>query len=151
MKRLRFSIDIDAPRTAVWDAMLGDDTYRVWTAEFMPGSHYVGDWSEGSKILFLAPGQNGPSGMVSRILTHRPYEHISIEHLGVVRDGQEHTSGDAVEGWAGALESYNLRESDGTTELLVEMDSDDANQAMFEDAWPRALRRLKELVEREAG
>jgi hypothetical protein len=30
------------------------------------------------------------------------------------------------------------------------MDSDDDNKEMFEDAWPRALRRLKELVEREA-
>jgi uncharacterized protein YndB with AHSA1/START domain len=87
MERLRFSIDIDAPPTAVWDAMLGDETYKVWAAEFMPGSYYVGDWSEGSKMLFLGPGPDGPGGMVSRIRTHRPYEHISIEHLGFVQNG----------------------------------------------------------------
>ena len=39
--------------------MLADDTYREWTSAFHPGSYYKGDWSEGSKILFLGPGDDG--------------------------------------------------------------------------------------------
>ena len=84
MNRLRFSVEIDAPRKKEWETMLGDATYREWTAEFMPGSHYVGHWSEGSRILFLAPGEKGESGMASRIRTNRPYEFLSIEHVGIV-------------------------------------------------------------------
>ena len=34
--------------------MLDDKTYRIWTEAFMAGSHYVGDWNQGSEILFLA-------------------------------------------------------------------------------------------------
>jgi len=34
----------------------------------LKGSHYIGDWSKGSKILFLGPNENGEmGGMVSRI------------------------------------------------------------------------------------
>ena len=148
MKRLRFSIRIDAPRDHVWDTMLGDATYREWTATFMPGSRYEGDWSEGSRILFLAPGEDGDSGMVSRIRANRPGEFVSIEHLGVVQDGREITTGDTVEAWAGALENYTFRDADGGTEVLIEMDSDEEHVEMFEGLWPKALQRLKEVAER---
>jgi hypothetical protein len=53
------SMNINAPKEKVWKTMLGEDTYRIWTEVFMPGSHYVGDWSKGSKILFLAPAETG--------------------------------------------------------------------------------------------
>ena len=55
MDKLHFSIVIKAPKEKVWDTMLNEDSYRVWTEVFMPGSHYVGDWNKGSKILLLAP------------------------------------------------------------------------------------------------
>ena len=38
LKTLNFEIDIHAPRACVWDAMLGPDTYRAWTAAFCEGS-----------------------------------------------------------------------------------------------------------------
>jgi uncharacterized protein YndB with AHSA1/START domain len=148
MTRLRFSIQIDAPRTTVWETMLGEATYRTWTAEFAQGSHYVGDWTTGSRILFLGPGEKGPTGMVSRIRANRPHEFVSIEHLGVVEDGREDTSSEAATAWAGALENYTFRDLDGKTEVLVEMDTNDEYREMFEATWPRALQRLKELAER---
>jgi uncharacterized protein YndB with AHSA1/START domain len=148
MKRLVFSIDINAPKEKVWHTMLDDSTYRIWTAEFAAGSHYVGDWTEGSRILFLGPGDKSETGMVSRIKVSRPYEYVSIEHLGVVEDGKEDTSSEAVKDWAGAHENYTFRSRDGATELQVEMDTSDAYKEMFETTWPRALQRLKELAER---
>lgn len=147
MEKLHFSIEIDAPRERVWDTMLEDASYREWTAEFMPGSRYEGDWEEGSKILFLGPGENGDSGMVSRIRVNRPYEYVSIEHIGLVEDGREDTTSDAVKGWAGARENYTFRDADGGTEVRVDMDTDDEHRAMFEATWPKALQRLKELAE----
>jgi hypothetical protein len=86
--------------------------------------------------------------MVSRVQECRPYERISIEHLGVVQDGKEDTTSDAVKGWAGAHENYTFKETDGVTEVLVEMDSADEYKEMFQSTWPKALQKLKELAEK---
>ena len=88
MEKLDFSIVIDAPRKKVWEVMLGKKTYPLWTAVFMPGSHFVGDWSEGSKILFFAPDESGKmSGTVFQVKENKPYEFVSIENIGMVEEG----------------------------------------------------------------
>lgn len=149
MDKLHFSIIINAPKEKVWNTMLGEDSYREWTDVFMPGSHYAGDWNKGSKILFLAPGETGKmGGMVSRIKENRPYEYISIEHIGIVQEGKEDTSSESVKGWAGALENYTFKEKDGTTEVLVDMDTAEDHKEMFQNIWPKALQKLKELAEK---
>lgn len=129
--------------------MLDDATYRQWTAEFNPsGSYYEGSWEKGSKIRFLGPDENGElSGMVSEIADNRPYEFLSILHLGVINKGVEDTTSEAIKGWAGAYENYTFRDADGQTELMVEMNVDPEHAEMFEDMWPRGLEKLKELAE----
>ncbi len=149
MHKLQFSIVINAPRERVWNTMLNDETYRQWTAEFMPGSHYVGDWNKGSKILFLGPdGKGNMSGMVSRIKENRRHEYVSIEHLGFVQNGKEDTTSEAVKCWAGALENYTFKDLNGKTEVLVEMDTNEEYREMFENTWPKALQKLKKLAEK---
>lgn len=149
MQTLHFSIMINAPKEKVWNKMLGEDTYRAWTEVFMHGSHYVGDWSKGSQIQFLAPGETGEmSGMVSRIRENRPYEYISIEHLGEVHEGREDTSSAEGKRWAGALESYTFKEKDGGTEVLVDTDTVEEFEEIFRETWPKALQKLKELAEK---
>jgi len=130
--------------------MLEDKTYREWTEAFSPGSHYIGSWDKGSKILFLGPNEKGIlGGMVSRIKENRLYEYISIEHLGVVNAGKEDTTSDAVKQWAGSLENYTLKEFKGKTELLVDMDINDDYKEMFEGMWPKALQKLKEIAKKK--
>jgi hypothetical protein len=150
MQKLHFKIDINAPIEKVWDTMLEDKTYRVWTAPFNEGSYYMGDWSKGSKILFLGPnpetGKEG--GMVSRIKDNRKHEFISIEHLGMVNDGVEDTTSEAVKPWAGSLENYSFKNLNGKTELLIEIDINDDFKDMFNDMWPKALQKLKEISEK---
>lgn len=149
MQKLQFTIVIDAPKEKVWNTMLGSETYKEWTEVFMPGSHFVGDWNKGSKILFVAPDESGKiTGMVSRILDNRKYEHVSIEHYGLVQDGGEVTSGESVKPWAGAIESYTFREHNGATEVAVDMDSTEEYVEMFQTTWPKALLKLKELSEK---
>lgn len=149
MKKLHFSITISAPKEKVWKTMLDDATYREWTQPFSSGSYYTGDWSVGSKILFLAPGEGGKlSGMVSRIKENLPYEFVSIEHLDVVENGIEDTTSEKVKAWTGALENYTLTETNGATELIVDTDTDAENEKMFLDMWPIALLKLKELAEK---
>jgi uncharacterized protein YndB with AHSA1/START domain len=148
MDKLHFSIVIKAPKEKVWNTMLDDKTYRQWTEAFMPGSYYKGDWSKGSKMLFIGPGENGEGGMVSRIKDNQKYKYISIEHLGVVNEGKEDTTSVAVKSWAGALENYTLNEKDGTTEVLVDLDTVEEYKEMFESMWPKALMKLKDLAEK---
>ncbi|MGB9980429.1 SRPBCC family protein [Methanobacterium sp.] len=144
MEKMHFSIFINAPKEKVWKTMLDEDTYRQWTDVFMPGSHYVGDWSEGSKILFLAPNETGKmSGMVSKIKENRLYEYISIEHRGEVEDGKE-----KEREWAGALENYTFKEKGSATEVLVDMDANEEFKEMLQDIWPKALQKLKKLAEK---
>jgi uncharacterized protein YndB with AHSA1/START domain len=150
MQKMHFSTTIKAPKKKVWHTMLDDDTFRIWTSAFNPGgsSWYEGDWNQGSKIRFLGLGENGKTeGMVSRIKENRAYEFVSIEHLGVVQDGQEDTTSDAARKWAPAFENYTFTGKNGVTEVQVDMDVADEHTQMFESSWPKALEKLKQLAE----
>jgi hypothetical protein len=150
MQKLHFKTLINAPKEKVWKTMFDDKTYREWTRPFNPGSYYQGDWSKGSKILFLGPDPNTgkEGGMVSRIAENKPYEFISIEHLGIIKDGVEDTTSAEATKWAPAHENYTFNEDNGVTELQVDMDSVEEYEPMFNEMWPRALEKLKELAEK---
>ena len=148
MEKLNFSITINAPKEKVWEAVTTDELYRIWTEPFCEGSYFKGDWNEDSKILFIAPGEKGDAGMVSRIKESRPYDFISIEHLGMINNGVEDTASDEVKKWAGALENYTFKDVDGGTEFFVEMDADDEYKDMMNTMWPNALQKLKEVCEK---
>ncbi len=151
MQKLHQSIFINAPREKVWDAMLSDVTYREWTMPFNPGSYYRGSWDKGSKILFLGPNPSGQGegGMVSRIAENRLHEFISIEHLGIIKDGVEDTMSDEVKPWAGAHENYTFVEKDGGTEVVVDIDSMELEMPSMEEMWEKSLQILKEIAERK--
>jgi hypothetical protein len=147
MQRLHYSIVIDAPKQTVWHTMLDDQPYRDWAGAFMPGSHYVGSWEKGRKIKFLGPDANGKlSGMTSEIAENRPYEFVSIHHLGIVSDGVEDTQSEEAREWTG-YENYTFQDQDGTTTVLVDVDTADEFIEIMNDSWPKALGRLKELAE----
>lgn len=149
MKQIHHEVFIQAPVETVWDTMLSDATYRDWTSVFDPHSRFEGSWEEGSEIHFLGSGPDGSEegGMASRIAANRPHEFISIEHLGLINNGVVDTQSDEVKKWAPAFENYTFTQADGGTELAVDMDIDEAHAAMFEELWPKALQRLKELAE----
>jgi uncharacterized protein YndB with AHSA1/START domain len=138
------SVAIHAPRERVWRTLLEDSTYRQWTGAFHEGSYAETDWKEGSGARFLTPERNG---MFSRILAHRANELLSIRHLGVIKDGAEDTQSEHAKAWAGLEETYSIRESDGVSTLTVEMETSDGYRGYFEEAWPKALAKLKEIAE----
>jgi Activator of Hsp90 ATPase homolog 1-like protein len=144
MHRIKVSTTIEAPRARVWRVMLEDATYRKWTSAFQEGSYAVTDWKEGSKAQFLTPEGNG---MFSKIVAHRPNEFLSIMHLGTIKNGVEVKDNEDAKGWAGAMENYTLREAGGRSTLTIEMDVTDEHQKYFEETWPKALRKLKEIAE----
>lgn len=147
MKDLKFSIFINASREKVWKTMLEDVTYRQWTKPFNEGSYFEGDWSEGSKILFLGADKDGKvlGGMYSRIAKNIPFEYVSIEHLGEIHDGVEKP-------WPGTekgFENYKFEDVSGGTEVTVDMIGiPDDFCPMMNEMWPKALEVLKALSEK---
>ena len=142
---MQHRIKINAPKERVYKAMLEDATYRKWTAPFIEGSYFVGDWSKGSSIQFLGPDG---TGMISRIEENRPNDFVSIEHRGFIKDGEVDTESDAVKEFAGAHEDYTFKDVDGGTELVVDLDTNDDMKEMIEVTYPKALAVLKDICER---
>jgi len=132
MEKLHFEIVIQATAKKVYDTMIGEKTYQAWTTVFNASSHVKGSWTKGSKILFIGTDEQGKQGgMVSRIVENIPNEFISIEHYGMIKDGEEIVSGPEVERWAGSHENYTFKEKGSETTLSVAMDSDEEYKIVF--------------------
>ncbi len=149
MKKVHYTIFINAPIEHVWNMMLDDATYRVWTNEFHAGSYYKGDWSKGSRMLFVGPNENGmDDGMVADVAENRPHEYVLLAHKGIYANGIIDTESEAAQHWNKSSESYTFHEKDGGTELSVELEIEEQYADMFTEMWPRALEKLKEISEK---
>lgn len=153
MQKMTYTTHINAPAAVVWDVLLGEETYPQWTEVFNPegGSYVEGDWSEGSNIKFLGkdPNTGEIGGMYAHIEQNKPAEFLSIKHIGMIRNGEIDTESDEIKVWTPAYENYTLVETDGETDITVEMDVAEDYLEMFNDMWPKALAVLKELAEQK--
>lgn len=146
MEKITFTTIINASREKVWNTMLQKDTYQKWTVPFHEGSTFEGDWTEGSEMKFIGPSEDGSvSGMYAVIVANRLYEFVSIKHLGELQNGEKNPW-PVVEGQEG-YESYTFKDVAGGTEVLVELTVPTEWKEMFNDMWPKALLKLKELAE----
>ena len=134
MDKLNFSIQINACKTRVWKTLWDDASYRLWTSVFTPGSYTETDWQEGSKILFLNGKGSGMSSKIARLI---PFEFMSFQHQGEVKDGVEHFSDDKA--WSGAFENYSLRDLEAGTELSIEIDANNSFADYFKNIFPKDL------------
>ena len=150
MLRLQYKITIAAPKQQVWQTMLDETTFREWASAFNPGTYFEGSWEKGREIRFLGtdPETGKIAGMFSRIHENRPYEFISIEHLGFIDGETVDTTSDLVKQWAPAYENYTFVESNGSTEVVVDLDAHEGYVEHYDQSWPQALRSLKMLAER---
>ncbi|HYC40925.1 MAG TPA: SRPBCC domain-containing protein [Chitinophagaceae bacterium] len=145
MEKKRYEISIHASPEKVWQTLWDLSRYQAWTSVFAEGSTVeTDDWREGSRVLFLDGKGNG---MVSEVAANRPNELMSFRHLGTVKDGIQDLDSEETRKWAGAKEDYHLAADNGKTRLTVEMDITDDFLEYFENTWPKALARIKELAE----
>jgi uncharacterized protein YndB with AHSA1/START domain len=143
MKKVQFTIEIAASPEKIWHALWDDANYRAWTSVFHEGSHAVTDnWKEGSKVLFLGPEGIDGGGMFGIIARNIPNEFMSFAHHGEIKNGQE-----VPMPWAGALENYYLSPNGDTTILRTEMDATPEFESYFNETFPKALQKVKELAE----
>lgn len=144
MNKLHFSIVIEAPKKKVWTEMLAKESYEVWTSEFAAGSTYVGSWDKGAKIKFVSPEGDG---MTSVIAENKPFEYISIKHLGYIKNGIEDTESPEIKAWAPSYENYTFRENNGVSEVSVEIEMPAEWEEYMQQTWPKALAKLKSICE----
>jgi hypothetical protein len=151
MKRLQFKIEISRTALKVYENMLGlqnKSTYEHWTAAFNPTSSYEGSWEKGSKMYFVGVDENGKKGgMISEIVENQPGKFVSIRHYGLLEGENEITTGEEVDKWTGGLENYLFEAFENNTNLTVELDAVTEFVDYFNETYPLALLRLKELVE----
>ncbi|GLS14092.1 SRPBCC family protein [Hydrogenophaga electricum] len=147
MPTLHFEITVAAPREHVWRTMLYTPTYERWTATFCEGSRYEGSWEAGTRIRFCAPHGDG---MLSEIAAHRPAEFVSIRHIGMINQGVEDTTSDAVRAWAPCYENYTFTDEAGGTRLRIDCDVFGTYEDWMNQTWPQALQALKALCETPA-
>lgn len=84
MKKLEFSININAPKEKVWEALWKDENYRKWTAVFSEGSYAESDFEKGSEFRFLNPEKDGVWGEITEMI---PNEKVYFTHRGEVHKG----------------------------------------------------------------
>jgi len=152
MKKLQYSVSIQAPVAKIYDFMLGissKSTYEQWTALFNPTSTYEGSWDKGNKMLFVGVDEQGEKGgMVSKIAENIPHRFVSIQHYGLLKADKEITEGPEVEKWANGYENYTFEENNGTTNVTVDLDTTEDFLDYMNETYPKALDKLKEICEK---
>jgi len=98
-------------------------------------------------MQFLAPRGDG---MTSVIADNKPYEFVSIQHLGEISKGVEDQTSEKVKTWAPAYENYSFTEAAGETTVTVSLDTLPEYQQHMLETYPKALSLLKELCERNS-
>jgi len=151
MKKLQFKTEINATAQVVYEVMLGlknKSTYEKWTASFNPTSTYEGSWEKGSKMYFIGENSKGKKGgMVSRIEENQTAAFVSILHYGFLDGDTEITTGEQIEKWTGGYENFTFHESNGITLVTVDIDAVEDFMDFFNETYPLALEKLKQICE----
>ncbi len=146
MKNIEFKISIGGTKKKVWETMLAPVTYKEWVNEAWPDSFFEGEWKEGNNLRFIT--EDG-SGTLATLIEHRPYDYSFAKHIAVLQPGGiEDRDSDVAKGWIGTAESYTFTEKNNITELKVVLRINPEFEAMFNEGWPKALAKLKEICER---
>lgn len=145
MKPMQFTIRIQASRAKVWETLWQDDSFRSWAGLIDPGTYMVGNLKQGEEVQFIS-AENG-YGVTSLVEKLDAGEYLLLRHS---EDTKEAGEQQREEEWTGGEESYLLEEKDGVTTLNVAFDVPLELKEYFEENYPKALQRIKELAEQSS-
>ena len=95
--------------------------------------------------LFIGPEG---SGTLATVTTFDPYNKILLTHIALLQPGSvEDRESEWAKKWVNSLEQYSFAENNGTTDLTIDMKIYDEWEDMFNNDWPKALARLKQICE----
>ena len=144
IKKLQFSVELNADASKVWQNLWDKETYKQWTKPFMEGSYYEGEMLLNKRIHFLIPSGDG---MYSDVAFYKENELMIFKHIGLVKNNQEMPIDATTEKWTGSFESYKLAATDNKTTLKVEVDANEMMYDYLSKTFPVALVTLKEIIE----
>lgn len=145
---LNKSIEISAPKEAVWTALWTPEHYERWTYHFHPGSRYEGTVAEGNVLRFLGPeSENSVGGMASKIVKLVPNQECLLVSEGMIVNGEIVKEGEGSEDWVGVREEYRITETANGSVLSMFQEIPDTMKEYFDGVWDKALAELKEIAE----
>ena len=143
MKKLQFSIEINASKESVWATLWEDASFRVWANLIDEGTYMKGEMKEGNEIQFLS-SLNG-YGVTSLIEKLDLNAFVLFRHSA---DTQANGQQEREKEWTGGAESYSLTEKNRITTLTVNTEVPEELEELFRVRLPQALERIKTLAER---
>jgi len=143
MKKLQFSIEINASKESVWATLWEDASFRVWANLIDEGTYMRGEMKEGNEIQFLS-SLNG-YGVTSLIEKLDLNAFVLFRHSA---DTKESGQQERKKEWTGGTESYSLTEKNRITTLTVNAEVPEELEEMFNISLPRALGSIKTLAEK---
>jgi len=144
MREIRYSVEIHTTRENVWATLWDDKTLREWASIIDPETYMVGELKEGNEVQFIsAHGGYGVTSLVEAMIVN---EFVLLRHQA---DTQKNGTVQREKQWTGGHESYVLVEKDGITRLSVTFDMPLELEETFNETYPKALNRIKELAEQK--
>ena len=145
MKTLTYKTNINASPEKIWNCLLDEEKYKIWTAPFCPGSYYKTKAMEvGNRIHFLNP-EGG--GMYSTINSLIPNREVSFLHIGEIKNFEEMPLDSESEKWTNALEKYEIIHHGTYCELCITMEILDEYSEYMDQSFPLELDELKRISE----
>lgn len=142
MKPMQFSVQINASKQKVWQTLWSEATFRQWAGIIDPGTYMRGELIAGNEVEFIS-AENG-YGVTSLVDTVIENEYLLLKHKADTQDAGANARDDE---WTGGEESYKLTEQNGVTTLVATFDVPTHMEAYFNDVYPKAFARVKELAE----
>ncbi|MDW7774681.1 MAG: hypothetical protein SCH71_17505 [Desulfobulbaceae bacterium] len=144
MKKLKFSIEIKAPREKVWNTLWEDKTFRDWASIIDEGTYIVGEIKEGNEVQFISSVSGyGVTSLIERLTLN---EFVSFRQMVDTKDSGER---EREKEWTGGTESYLLAGNKGVTVLTVDIDVPPGQEETFKIRFPKALEKVKILAEKK--
>lgn len=140
---MQFSTKINASKEQVWDTLWADKTFRDWASIIDEGSYMAGEMQQGNEVQFISSVSGyGVTSFVEKLV---PNEFVLFRQIADTKEsGQQQREKE----WTGSTESYSLTDQNGDTTLTVEIDVPPGQEETFKDRLPKALKRIKALVEK---
>lgn len=144
LRKSIYQIEVDAPAEKVWNVLFDFENYKKWTSAFCEGSYLTGDLKQGGRVHFLTPEGHG---MYSDVIFYTPNQNVLFMHIGDVENHVEKPVDEDSEKWTGAFEGYTLKEKNGKTLVIAEVDVTENDKEHMDSSFPKGLEKVKEMAE----
>jgi len=84
MRKMQFSIKIQASRKKVWNTLFDDKTFRDWGSIIDEGQYMLGELKEGNKVQFISSVSGcGVTSLVKKLI---PNKFVSFKQVSDTKD-----------------------------------------------------------------